>query len=76
MDSFEQLIEQLQDPKKRKADESMTNIHKKMKSEESHLPIGSQVAAKLTQEWILANVLNYITEKQKYEVEDAEDDGH
>ena len=70
------MIEQQQDPtKKRKADEGKPLLLKKAKIEQGSIPNGSQVAAKLTQEWILAHVLNYVSDKQKYEVEDAEDDG-
>jgi SGF29 tudor-like domain len=35
---------------------------------------GDQVAAKFTQEWILAYVVSYLSDKNKYEIEDAEEE--
>jgi hypothetical protein len=44
-------------------------------SPEGLLSPGDQVAVRpAQQDWILAIVLRYLPEKQKYEVEDAEDD--
>jgi hypothetical protein len=56
--------------RKRKADELKGNQAKKAKAEESsQLYIGTQVAAKVDQDWILAVVVNANEIKGKIEIE-------
>lgn len=61
--------------RKRKSDENRGNPAKRAKSESSpQFYIGTQVAAKVGSDWILAVVVNGNEEKGKIEIEDIEDD--
>ncbi|KAJ3109096.1 hypothetical protein HDU97_009214 [Phlyctochytrium planicorne] len=63
--------------KKRKTDEKGKSSSKKSKFDESYTPLapGSQVVVKpMNQDFMMAVVVQYSPEKQKYEVEDAEED--
>jgi len=65
----------MQYSKKRKKTDSETildtkNKKQKKKSDKSPIVIGSEVAAKVNKEWILAKVSRYFPDKGKYEVID------
>ncbi|KAI8617657.1 SGF29 tudor-like domain-containing protein [Chytriomyces sp. MP71] len=64
--------------KKRKADEKAGSVNlKKSKTDDDAsepLPAGSQVVVRPQEDFILANIIAYRDDRQKYEVEDAEED--
>ncbi|KAI8837131.1 SGF29 tudor-like domain-containing protein [Chytriomyces cf. hyalinus JEL632] len=65
--------------KKRKSDEKagVSNMKKSKTDDENALntlPTGTQVVVRPNQDFILANIIGFRADRQKYEVEDAEED--
>ncbi|KAI8906795.1 SGF29 tudor-like domain-containing protein [Gorgonomyces haynaldii] len=65
----------MNDEKKRKRPEEK-RVTKKPKTDNDIYSQGQQVAARVSTEWIIATVIAYVADKNKYEVEDADDETH